>query len=149
MTWGRKESKYIIKPTAMKQMMPKRVRKDSNNRASDLAEIARRMKPIFTKHHIHKAVLFGSFARGSQSQKSDIDLILIQETGAPYFERYKGILRADFSPDVQYRRRTPRQVFDNLEINPFTSRNLRISSTHSPVFIPSVSITISGCSGSS
>ena len=64
-----------------------------NNRTLDLAEIARRMKPVFTKHHVQKALLFGSFARGSQSQKSDIDLILIQETGEPSFERYGGILQ--------------------------------------------------------
>jgi predicted nucleotidyltransferase len=66
---------------------------DLNNRTLDLSEIARRMKPVFTKYHIQKAILFGSFARGSQNQKSDIDLILIQETGEPYFERYRGILQ--------------------------------------------------------
>ena len=64
-----------------------------NKRTLDLSEIARRMKPVFTKHHIQKAILFGSFARGSRNQKSDIDLILIQETGEPYFERYRGILQ--------------------------------------------------------
>jgi predicted nucleotidyltransferase len=77
----------------MKPMTLKTAKDDLNDRALDLAEIARRMKPVFTRHHIQKAVVFGSFARGSQSQKSDIDLILIQETGEPYFERYRGILR--------------------------------------------------------
>jgi len=74
-------------------MSLKNAKGDLNNRMLDLTEIARRMKPIFTKYHIQKALLFGSFARGSQSQKSDIDLILIQETGKPYFERYGGILQ--------------------------------------------------------
>ncbi len=77
----------------MKEKTLQRAKKVLNHQTLDLAEIARRMGPVFTKHHIQKAVVFGSFARGSQSQKSDIDLILIQETGKPYFERYNGILR--------------------------------------------------------
>ena len=74
-------------------MTLKHAKSDLKSRTLDLSEIARRMKPVFTKHHIPKAILFGSFARGSQDQKSDIDLILIQETGEPYFERYRGILQ--------------------------------------------------------
>jgi uncharacterized protein len=74
-------------------MSLKKPKSELNNRTLDLTEIARRMKPVFTKHHVQKAILFGSFARGSQSQKSDIDLILIQETEEPYFERYRGILQ--------------------------------------------------------
>jgi predicted nucleotidyltransferase len=62
------------------------------NRISPL-QIARLAKPIFHRHGILKAVLFGSFARGRQSKKSDIDLILIQETSKPYFERFEGLLQ--------------------------------------------------------
>ena len=77
----------------MEQISLKNAKNNLKNRTPDLAEIARRMKPVFTKYHIQKALLFGSFARGSQSQKSDIDLILIKETEEPYFERYAGILQ--------------------------------------------------------
>ena len=42
---------------------------------------------------IRKAILFGSFATGRQDRKSDVDLILIQQTDKPYFERFEGILR--------------------------------------------------------
>ena len=35
---------------------------------------------------------FGSFAKGRQTRKSDIDLILIQETDKRYFDRFHGIL---------------------------------------------------------
>ena len=77
----------------MKQISLENVKGDLNNGTLDLTEIARRMKPVFTKYHIQKALLFGSFARGSQSQKSDIDLILIKETEESYFERYAGILQ--------------------------------------------------------
>ncbi len=35
-----------------------------------------------------KAVLFGSFARGTQSRHSDIDLMLIQKTDRRFLDRY-------------------------------------------------------------
>lgn len=50
------------------------------------------LNPIFEKYGIQKAILFGSFARGTQSRKSDVDLILIKETDKRYFERFDGIL---------------------------------------------------------
>jgi predicted nucleotidyltransferase len=48
--------------------------------------------PVFRKYGIRKAILFGSFAKGRQTRKSDIDLILIQETDKRYFDRFDGIL---------------------------------------------------------
>ena len=56
-------------------------------------EIARDLNPVFEKYGIQSAVLFGSFARGRQSARSDLDLILIHNTDKPYFERFDGILR--------------------------------------------------------
>jgi predicted nucleotidyltransferase len=50
------------------------------------------LNPIFQKYGIQKSILFGSFARGTQSRKSDIDLILIQDTDKRYFDRFDGIL---------------------------------------------------------
>jgi predicted nucleotidyltransferase len=51
------------------------------------------LEPVLRKYGIQKAILFGSYARGAQSRKSDIDLILIQETDRRYFDRYEGVLR--------------------------------------------------------
>jgi predicted nucleotidyltransferase len=48
--------------------------------------------PVFRKYGIRKAILFGSFAKGHQTRRSDIDLILIQETDKRYFDRFEGIL---------------------------------------------------------
>jgi predicted nucleotidyltransferase len=59
----------------------------------DAAQIAEELRPIFERYGIESAVLFGSFARGRQSPRSDLDLILIQRTDKPYFERFDGILR--------------------------------------------------------
>ncbi|MEW5941131.1 MAG: nucleotidyltransferase domain-containing protein [Chloroflexota bacterium] len=55
-------------------------------------DIKSRLTPLFQKHHIQKAILFGSFARGEQSRRSDIDLILLQETNKRFLDRYDDIL---------------------------------------------------------
>jgi predicted nucleotidyltransferase len=58
-----------------------------------IEQIITSVSPIFEKHRIKKAILFGSLAKGTQSRKSDIDLILIQETDKRYFDRFEDILR--------------------------------------------------------
>lgn len=59
----------------------------------DSDQIARLARPVFMRYEIEKAILFGSFATGRQCRRSDVDLILIQRTSKPYFERFDGILR--------------------------------------------------------
>ncbi|PJH74696.1 MAG: hypothetical protein CO064_10640 [Anaerolineae bacterium CG_4_9_14_0_8_um_filter_58_9] len=52
------------------------------------------MSPIFRQYNIRKAILFGSLARGEETQHSDVDLILIQETQKRFWDRYDGLLLA-------------------------------------------------------
>ncbi len=58
--------------------------------AGDIARLAR---PVFERHNIERAILFGSFATGRQTRKSDVDLILVQKTARRYFERFEGLLQ--------------------------------------------------------
>ncbi|OGO25949.1 MAG: hypothetical protein A2136_01450 [Chloroflexi bacterium RBG_16_54_11] len=51
-----------------------------------------KFQPIFERYKIQKAIVFGSFARGEPSARSDLDLILVQDTDKRFFERYEGIL---------------------------------------------------------
>ena len=39
-------------------------------------EIKRRLHPVFTSHQIRQAVLFGSYGKGTATQKSDVDLLV-------------------------------------------------------------------------
>jgi predicted nucleotidyltransferase len=55
--------------------------------------VAMQSRPVFEKYRIQKAILFGSIAVERQSKRSDIDLILIQATDKPYFERFEGLLK--------------------------------------------------------
>ncbi len=56
-------------------------------------QISRRARPVFRRYGIKKAILFGSFAKKKQTQRSDIDLVLIQDTDKRYFDRFEGILK--------------------------------------------------------
>lgn len=46
---------------------------------------------LFREHKILRALVFGSFARGEQSRRSDIDLLLVQDTSARFFDRYDAL----------------------------------------------------------
>jgi predicted nucleotidyltransferase len=58
-----------------------------------LENLAGRLRPIFEKYHVRRAIVFGSFARGEASRRSDVDLLLVQETDRRFLERYDGLLR--------------------------------------------------------
>ncbi len=58
----------------------------------DAEEIARRAITVFQRYGIRKAILFGSIARGTHTRRSDVDLILVQETEKRYLDRSEGIL---------------------------------------------------------
>jgi predicted nucleotidyltransferase len=65
---------------------------DSSKTALTPDIITERTRNIFEQYGILKAILFGSFATGRQSRRSDVDLILIQKTEKNYFDRFEGIL---------------------------------------------------------
>ena len=57
----------------------------------NLAGISRALKPVFQKHRVQKAIVFGSYARGVSTRKSDLDMVLIKNTSRNFFDRYKGV----------------------------------------------------------
>jgi len=58
----------------------------------DTAFLRKRLEPFFKKHKIRTAILFGSFARGESSARSDVDLILVKKTRQRFFDRFDPIL---------------------------------------------------------
>ena len=66
----------------------------SGMRASlkSLEDIKDRLRPVLERHGVSKAVVFGSWARGDVSRRSDLDLLLVQETTKRFLERYDGLL---------------------------------------------------------
>jgi len=59
----------------------------------DPDRIAEMARPVFERYGIEKAILFGSFATGRQTRRSDVDLILVKRTEKRFLDRYDGLLR--------------------------------------------------------
>lgn len=58
----------------------------------ELEALADRLRPIFAELGIWKAIVFGSLARGEASRHSDLDLIVLWETGQRFLDRYDVLL---------------------------------------------------------
>jgi len=57
-----------------------------------LDELRERLTPALLRHHVIRVILFGSWARGEATSQSDLDLLLVQETGKRFLDRYEGLL---------------------------------------------------------
>lgn len=44
--------------------------------------------PVFKKNKTKKAYLFGSYSKGTQTRKSDVDLMIVTETDKRFFDRH-------------------------------------------------------------
>jgi predicted nucleotidyltransferase len=70
------------------------IRADESPRASEelIEALGRSLRPIFEKYGVLKAYIFGSIARKDVSRRSDVDLLLVQDTEKRYLDRLDGIL---------------------------------------------------------
>lgn len=58
------------------------IHKNEIERVKDL------LLPVFKRKKTKKVYLFGSLSKGTQTKRSDIDLMIIAETDKRFFERY-------------------------------------------------------------
>ena len=56
---------------------------------ADTEKIKALLTPLFIKMNVEKAILFGSGSRGTQTRKSDLDLVIVLKTDKRFFERYE------------------------------------------------------------
>ena len=54
----------------------------------NITKIKESLDPIFQKSKVKKAFLFGSYATGKETKRSDLDLMIIMNTSKRFFERY-------------------------------------------------------------
>jgi len=89
--------------------------------------LARRLRPIFERRKVLRAILFGSLATGDASRRSDVDLIIVQNTDKRFFQRYEGILQeiamAVHERDVDLLIYTPEE-FAQMRHRPFIHQAL-------------------------
>ena len=55
--------------------------------------LAQQLHPILERYKVRQAILFGSLAEGDATRRSDVDLIIVQDTDKRFFQRYEGILQ--------------------------------------------------------
>lgn len=91
-------------------------------------EVAERIRPVLEKHGVAKGILFGSYALGTQTERSDVDLILVQRTSKRFLDRYEGILRDLYKVlrgvDIEVLIYTPEEV-EAIRHRKFIERALR------------------------
>ena len=52
-------------------------------------------------HGITRAIVFGSYARGTQTRRSDLDLVIVMDTAKRFLDRYDDVKDIhDLVPDV-------------------------------------------------
>jgi len=87
-----------------------------------------RLRPIFQRRQVLRAVVFGSLAQGDASRRSDLDLIIIQNTRKHFLDRYEGLLReitqAVPGRDIDLLVYTPQEL-EQIAHRPFIARALR------------------------
>ena len=93
-----------------------------------LDQITSAIIPICQRYDIIKAIVFGSFAVGDVSKRSDLDLMLIMQTDKRFLDRYDGIYK-EITDVVEHRTvdlliYTPAE-FDNMQDEPFMRRVVR------------------------
>ncbi|TVQ96849.1 MAG: nucleotidyltransferase domain-containing protein [Desulfovibrionales bacterium] len=66
-------------------------------------ELARCLDVLKTKWNPKKVILFGTMAKGEVSEWSDIDLVVVEETSLPFYQRLyqvRKLLRPQVAMDV-------------------------------------------------
>jgi len=85
-----------------------------------------RIVPLLIEIGVSKVILFGSLARHEVEKDSDIDLLVVWETGLPFLERldvlYRKLLPTVSLDLVCY---TPEEFDELQERNPFVQRVAR------------------------
>ena len=66
-----------------------------------LDQIRPRLAEFCAGHGIRRAIVFGSYARGTQTRRSDLDLVIVMETKKRFLDRYEDVREIhDVVPDV-------------------------------------------------
>lgn len=55
----------------------------------ELTKIKGLFTPVFEKLGVRKVILFGSRSRGSETRRSDLDIMVVMDTEKRFFDRYE------------------------------------------------------------
>ena len=68
---------------------------------SSLDQVRPRLAAFCAGHGITRAIVFGSYARGTQTRRSDLDLVIVMDTRKRFLDRYEAVKDIhDHLPDI-------------------------------------------------
>lgn len=67
-----------------------------------MEEIGNRLRPFFRERKVLKAIVFGSWARGTNTRRSDLDLAIVMETDRTFLERHRDLRGIEEALDGLY-----------------------------------------------
>lgn len=98
-----------------------------SHKVFSIDEIKNRLNKLFIENNIKKAVLFGSYAKGCASEKSDIDLLVYSDLNGMDFLCLSDDIRSLLDgKDVD--------VFDVTHIIPFSDIDMEIFKTGTKIY---------------
>ena len=92
-----------------------------------LEQIKKEVVDVARANRAHRAILFDSYARGTATNRSDVDLIFIEDTTEPFLkwlDRYFYPLSDRFGGGVETLVYTPDEL-DRISHRPFIQQALR------------------------
>lgn len=91
---------------------------------TNLQKITKVIKPVLKSHQVKKAAIFGSYARGEQKEKSDIDLLVEFRGNKSLFD----MLELQFKLQDIVGRKVDILTFDSINplIKPFIKDQIRV-----------------------
>ena len=77
-------------PQQTQSRLPRDLRFAPNDpvKTASIEDLRKLLKAFFEKAGVKKAVVFGSHSRGSDTRKSDLDLVVVMDTEKRFFKRY-------------------------------------------------------------
>ena len=101
-----------------------------------IEQIRGRLTPVFEKYGVRRAVLFGSYAKGTATAKSDVDLFVdsglrgLKFTGFLYdIERAAGVRTTGFLYDIERAAGVRTDVLDAADVTPRSAVEREIRDT--------------------
>ena len=97
----------------------------TQQRQTNMSEINDQVQVIVKKYRPDKIILFGSHAKGNVSPDSDVDLLVIIDTGQSTWDlavEISSVLKHSFPMDIIVR--TPQEVARRLKYGDFFIKNI-------------------------
>jgi predicted nucleotidyltransferase len=91
----------------------------NDKKSKEIDHIKKVLLPFFKETNTQKVYLFGSLARGTQTSKNDIDLMIICETNKRFFDRFEDYEKI---PNVLNDRSVNMLIYTNADLSKISHR---------------------------